>query len=130
MFEYKTTIKMYDVDAAGRLFFANQLKLVHEAFETFLESRDFKLIDLLEKSPYLLPVIQTSTSFLQPLHLSDSIRILLELGTQGKTSITLVHKIFKEDNTLAGKGFIKHVCIQKKSGKAVPLPEELLILFK
>ncbi len=41
MFTYKTKISLHDTDAAGIIFFANQFKIVHDAYEDLLESFGF-----------------------------------------------------------------------------------------
>ena len=36
MFRFATTVKLYDTDASGALFFAQQFRLTHDACEAFL----------------------------------------------------------------------------------------------
>lgn len=129
MFQYHTTIKMYDVDAAGILFFANQFRLIHDAYEALLESRGFPLGVWLKKAPFFLPVVYAQSSFKLPLHVGDHITIHLSLKTTSETSLTLGHEILKNNSEPAGSGETVHVCIDRKTGEKIPLPNQLLALI-
>lgn len=129
IFEFRTSVKMYDTDAAGILFFGNQFRLVEDAYEAFLDLKGFPLIDFLEKTSYIMPVVQAETSYRVPLRVSDKIVIRLDIKKVGKTSFILGHEIYKEDGVLAGEGKTVHVCIDKKTGLKVPIPQELHDIF-
>lgn len=129
MFEYRTTIKMYDVDAAGVLFFANQFRLVHDAYEAMLETRGLPLGEWLKNAPFFLPVVHASTDYKMPLRVGDAITIKLRLESKGNTSITLGHDIYKNSSQLAGTGKTVHVSIDRNTGQKIPLPKEIQKLF-
>jgi YbgC/YbaW family acyl-CoA thioester hydrolase len=138
MFEYKTRIKIYEIDAAGVLFFANQFKLVQDAYEAFLESQGLTIKDLLINSSFHLPIVHAETDYKLPLKVGDSIVIRLTLKKTGNTSFTLAHEIYKSkkelsgenQKELAGAGETVHVCIDKSMGSKIPLPGELLEILK
>lgn len=126
MFEYNTTIKMHETDAAGVFFFANQFKLVHDAYEAFLESKGLSLKNLLVNTAFLLPIVHAETDFKAPLRVGDGVVVRLKLKKTGNTSFTLAHEIYKDGTELTGTGETVHVCIDKNSGLKIPLPIELL----
>ncbi|MCP5047565.1 MAG: acyl-CoA thioesterase [bacterium] len=124
MFEYKTTIKLHETDAAGLLFFANQFRLVHDAYEAFMESRDMGLGKLLTSKPFLLPIVHAETDYKAPLRVGDVIMITIRVKRKGTSSFTLAHELHKND-TLAGSGETVHACLDTKTGKPIPLPNPL-----
>ncbi|MHB9155719.1 MAG: acyl-CoA thioesterase, partial [Endomicrobiales bacterium] len=63
MFEYTTTIRLYDTDLGGTIFFTNQLKYAHDAFESFIESKGTSLSRLLRESPCAFPVVHAESDY-------------------------------------------------------------------
>ncbi|MCP4230941.1 MAG: acyl-CoA thioesterase, partial [bacterium] len=88
IYEFKTSVKMYDTDAAGILFFGNQFRLVEDAYEAYLESKGFPLVNFLDKTSYIMPVVHAETSYRAPLRVSDKIVIKLTIAKIGTTSFT------------------------------------------
>ncbi len=129
MFKYKTMIKIYDVDAAGILFFANQFRLVYDAYEAFLGHIGYPVKKIINEASFLLPVVSAKTNYQAPLFVGDDIIIDISVKTVGKSSITLSHKIYKETDILVGEGETVHVSISKKTGKKISFPEELISLL-
>ncbi len=125
MFTYETKIRMHDTDAAGRLFFANQFKLVHDAYEVFMESLGIPLASLLKSSDYHLPIVHAETDLTAPLLAGDEVKVILTLLNVGNTSFTLHHEIFNKEKVSMGKGKTVHVCVDGQTGKPFPLPCEL-----
>ena len=119
---------MHEVDAAGVLFFAQQFRLVHDAFEAFMESKGLSLAKILDSEDFALPIVHAETDYKMPLSLGDRIIIKLNLKEIGETSFTLAHEIFKEGR-LAGKGETVHVSVDKKTGAKIPLPPAARGLF-
>lgn len=129
MFEFKTSVRIYDTDAAGVLFFGHQFRLVQDAYEAFLESRGFPLRNVLDVTSFTLPVVHAETNYRVPLRASDKITIKLSLRKVGTTSFVLGHEIYKEGGELSGDGHTVHVCIDKKTGSKTPIPQELHDIF-
>ncbi len=125
MFSYKTKIRLFDTDAAGILFFANQFRLVEEAYEAFLEENGIQIKDFLDRSSFIVPIVHADSDFLRPLRAGDKIEIEIDLMKKGSSSFTLAHRIFKSDRTLCGKGSTVHVCVSSKTFKKIPIPEHI-----
>jgi len=125
MYSYNTIIKIYDVDAAGILFFANQFRLVYDAYESYLEDIGYSVKKIINEADFLLPVVSAKTDYKVPLFVGDNISVNIEVKTIGESSVTLAHKIYKEKKILAGEGETVHVSIDKKTGKKLPFPKEL-----
>ncbi|MDN3506241.1 MAG: thioesterase family protein [Simkaniaceae bacterium] len=123
MFEYRRLIFLSDTDATGALYFPEQLKMVGEAFESFLLSKKFSLKDC------LLPVVHVEGDYHLPLHFGDELRIELSLGKIGTSSFTLQAQILKEGN-LAGNGVLTHVAVDPKTSSSKPIPEAVLTVLR
>lgn len=130
MFVYQTKIHLHDTDAASLLFFANQFKMMHDAYEAMLETVGFGFADLLRKEDFFLPIVHAESDYKAPLFVGDLIEIQVTVENIGQTSITLAYKIIKADQTLVGSGKTVHVTIDKKTGKKVALPKLFLEKIK
>ena len=126
MFSYKTHIKLYQTDAAGRLFFGHQFFLIHDAEEAFLNEIGLGTNFIIEKSDYIFPIIHTEADYLCPLKNGENITITLEVDKIGHSSITELFTIYNADTIVAGKVKLVHVCVEKKSGEKSGIPEFVL----
>ena len=126
MFRYKTKIRLYDTDAAGILFFANQFRLVEEAYEEFLEENGIQIKDFLDKSNFIVPIVHADSDFLHPLRAGDKIEIEIDLLKIGDSSFTLTHRIFNSDKTLCGKGSTVHVSVSSGTFKKIMMPDQII----
>ena len=125
MFRYETKIRLYDTDAAGILFFANQFRLVEEAYEVFLEENGILIKDFLDKSNFIVPIVHADSDFLFPLRPGDGIVIEIDLLDRGSSSFTLRHKIYNSDKILCGKGSTVHVCVSNPGFEKIQIPENI-----
>lgn len=121
---------MYEADVAGVLFFANQFKLVHDAYEAFLQSKGMAINDLLNNTNFHLPVVQAETDFKAPLRVGDKVVVRLFVKKLGNTSFILAHEIYKNGTELTGSGKTVHVCIDKNTGDKIPIPTQLLEILE
>ncbi len=126
MFKYQTTIKLHETDAAGLLFFSQQFKLIHDAYEELLESRGIGFPTMLKKRKYFLPIVHAESDYTKPLFVGDRLTIEVTVGPIGRTSFSFLYHLLKNKNTLVGTAKTVHVTILKKTGKKIPLPKEIL----
>ncbi len=124
MYLRKKKIRLYETDATGVLYFAQQLKLAQETFEIFLESASFPLGVLLEKGEVLLPIVHAEADFFQPLRVGDEVELRLSLEKMGRTSFTLGCSFYKEE-VLVGTTSIVHVVIEKAAWSSIQIPAAL-----
>ncbi|MCA9407426.1 MAG: acyl-CoA thioesterase, partial [Candidatus Omnitrophica bacterium] len=61
MYTYQTKIKLHETDAAGLLFFSNQFKLIHDAYESLLESLGLSFQELIRNKNYFLPIVHAES---------------------------------------------------------------------
>ena len=123
MFVHHARIYLHHTDAAGRLFFANQFYLVHEAKEHFLESLGFDMKTLLEHPAATFPLVHAEADFKAQLKTGDQIDISVGVEKIGETSVVFVFTIFK-GGFLAGTARTVNVAVDKMSDKKMPIPNE------
>jgi 1,4-dihydroxy-2-naphthoyl-CoA hydrolase len=124
MFTYKTQIRLHDTDAAGLIFFANQFKIVHDAYELLLEKFGFSFPQMLKGGKYFLPIVHAESDYKAPLAVGDKIAISIKVGEIGKTSFSFEYLIYR-GKTLVGTAKTVHVTINPKTKTKTPLPPKL-----
>jgi len=122
MYTYQTKIKLHETDAAGLLFFSNQFKIVHDAYETLLEEIGFGFAELLNEKEYFLPIVHAEADYKAPLFVGDIIDVQIVVENIGETSFTFAYKLLDSNQKLVGTAKTVHVTMDKKSNTKMPLP--------
>ncbi|KAA3615292.1 MAG: acyl-CoA thioesterase [Calditrichaeota bacterium] len=130
MYKYQTRIKLHETDAAGRMFFAEQLKIAHDAWEEFLLQNDFPLRDLCTRYDFSLPIVHVEADYLGELCASDAIDVEISVQKIGTTSFILDYRILRNATEFVGTVRTVHVTIDIKSGKKIPLPNKIKSILK
>lgn len=125
MFTYQTKIKLHETDAAGLLFFSNQFKIIHDAYEGLLESIGFGFAHLIREAKFFLPIVHSESDYKSPLFVGDLIEILVKVEKVGKTSFTLNYKLLDTSQKIVGLAQTVHVAINSAEHKKIPLPSDL-----
>ncbi len=129
-FTYETSIKFHETDAAGRLFFAHQLKLAHDAYEAFLQTSGLPLAIIVLDRPYDLPIVHAESDYMAPLFVGDKIRIDLTVERIGNSSFTLAYDFWGQNGRPVGRAKTVHVAVDSKTGETMALPKEIRQLLK
>lgn len=124
MFTYTTKVRLHDTDAAGIIFFANQFKLIHDAYEELLEEFGRGLESILKGTNYFQPIVHAESDYKAPVLVGDKIVIGIKVGHIGKTSFSLEYTL-KRAKTLVGTAKTVHVTIDQKTRQKIPLPSAL-----
>ncbi len=124
MFTYTTKIRLHDTDAAGVIFFANQLKIVHSAYEELLEECGWGFRTMLKGKNYFLPIVHAESDYKTPVFVGDKIVVSVKVGLIGRTSFSLEYAL-KRAKTLVGTAKTVHVTVRQKTLKKIPLPTAL-----
>ena len=122
MFTYKTTVKMHDTDAAGILFFGHQFRLVHDAYEHFLEIIGFSFVKILSETNFFIPVIHAEADYKSPLAVGDRLTIKGRVEKVGESSFVIGYEIRNARNAIVGTARTVHVTTNSKTRKKIPLP--------
>lgn len=126
MYIYNTKVRLHDTDAAGRLFFANQFKFFHDAYEAMMTERGLSFSEIFRTQNFSLPIVHAQADYKAPLAVGDELEIRVSLLNLGQTSLTFNYEIFRgEQSHLVGSGQTVHVAVDKKTAKKIPLPPAL-----
>jgi acyl-CoA thioesterase FadM len=130
-YSYDRVAQFSDSDAAGFIHFSRLACFVEEAEHAFLARSGYP-VQVQNPEAYRWPRIQFQANFNCPIFPFDSIRVDLQPGQVGKSSVLWKWTIWKDqvDSPAAG-GEMKTVCCQLRNGQieAVPLPDDLRALL-
>ncbi|HLD88420.1 MAG TPA: thioesterase family protein [Candidatus Omnitrophota bacterium] len=124
MFTYKARIHLHDTDAFGVIFFANQFKIVHDAYEALLEKFGFGFPVLLKGGRYFLPIVHAESDYKTALTVGNLLHITIKVGHIGRTSFAFEY-VIRRGKAIVGTAKTVHVTIHPKTGKKTPLPASL-----
>ena len=122
MYTYQTKIKLHDTDAAGLLFFSHQFEIMHDAYESLLETIGFSFAELIRNKDFFLPIVHAEADYEQPLFVGDVIEVQVTVEKIGTTSFIFAYKLLNAKNQLVGTGRTVHVTMDKKTHKKITLP--------
>ncbi len=123
-FLHPSRIHLHDTDAAGVLFFANQFRLAHEAYEAFLDSIGMPLKDWIA-GPVHLPIVHAQADFTAPLRAGDVVQIEVTSDALGDHSFKMLYRFRKDGQAAVGSAQTAHVAVDAKTGLKTRLPETL-----
>jgi len=121
---HRMTVRMYDTDAAGILYFANQFRFAHDALEAWMAQQGVSFGSMLESGPYLLVIVHASANYSQSLKVGDSIDIQITVTHIGTTSFRL-HYVVTRHGQEVGNMTTVHVCIDHQTRQKRALPESV-----
>lgn len=125
MYTYQTKIKLHETDAAGLLFFSNQFKIIHDAYEALLEKIGFGFAELIKDQPFFLPIVHAEADYKMPLFVGDLIEIQVRVIDVGTTSFSFGYQLLDTRQQVVGTAKTVHVTIDKKTKQKTPLPHLL-----
>ena len=125
MFERSVVVRLGHTDAAGVLYFAEQLRLCHEVYEALLDDAALPVRDILRGEPWALPIVRAEADLERPVFVGDRLSISITLARAGETSFTLDYTLTR-DGTRVGRARTVHVCVDKSAGDKTLLPVELI----
>lgn len=127
-FETSCTIRLGHTDAAGRLYFARQLDLVHEAYEDWLAHEGIPLRTLVEDPSGGLPIVHAEASYAGQLFVGDRITIRVSVDACSTRSFTLAYALVRGDVDV-GTAKTVHVSVDATTGRSRALPDALARLL-
>ena len=125
MYTYQHKIKLHETDAAGIIFFSNQFKIIHDAYESLLEHIGLGFPELLRNKNYFLPIVHAESEFKKPLFVGDLLEIHVTVAEVGQTSFTFAYTILNTQHETVGTAKTVHVTIDKATRQKIPLPHEM-----
>ena len=125
MYIYQTKIKLHETDAAGLLFFSNQFKIIHDAYEALLETIGFGFAELIRNKDFFLPIVHSESDYKLPLFVGDVLEVRVKTEKVGQTSFTLAYTLLNTQQQVVGTARTVHVTVDKKANQKIPLPQDM-----
>ncbi len=130
-FEHTLTVRLYDTDAAGYIFYGSQFRMAHEAFEAFMEHLGLPVGRVISQGDYLCPIVHAEADYLVPLGIGDRVTVRVAVQSVGETSFSLGYRLFTEDGTvMVGSVGTVQVAVDRRTRQAAPIPAELRRLLQ
>ena len=129
-FEYRFTLGMSSVDAAGVLFYPELFRHAHDAYEALMREAGFGLAEVLREGRHALPVVHAEADYRMPMRHGDDIRVSLAVVRLGESSFTIEAEFNNPPGVLAARVQSVHVWVERSSGQAAPLPEVLRVALE
>ncbi len=123
MYSVRRSIRFSDADPAGVLFYANIFAICHDVYESAVRSLAPLVPDIFNHPSYALPIVHCTADYNKPLQPGDEVEIRLSFGKIGGTSFQIEYDVLNADGETAARATTIHVCIDRKLGKKVALPD-------
>ena len=125
-FIYQRTVRFEDTDAAGVVYFANVLKICHEAYEEVLITAGIDLKSFFRDSDVAVPIVHADVDFFRPLHCGDRLLVQVNPHPINDSEFEIIYEIGLADfDRPASRASTRHVCIDPVSRSRKELPSKL-----
>ncbi|MCK5214222.1 MAG: acyl-CoA thioesterase [Candidatus Omnitrophica bacterium] len=128
-FEYQTFVRLHATDAAGVMYYSQLFILIHEAYESLLDSLDLRLADIIREKPYLLPIVHAEADYSLPAMVGDKLIINIKSISLNEKSYAVLFEIVNNDGEIVATAKTVHASIDKTSRKTIPLPQDITDSF-
>jgi 1,4-dihydroxy-2-naphthoyl-CoA hydrolase len=126
-FIYDRQIHFADTDAAGVVYFANGLKICHEAYETSLAAAGIDLRTFFKGEAIAVPITHASIDFFKPMFCGDRLAISLKSTLLTPASFQIDYQIYQSESSAKAiaTAITKHICIDAQRHRCSLSPELL-----
>lgn len=129
-FSCKTTVRLYDTDAAGFLFYGAQFRFAHDALEQFFEHLGIPIGRVIRERRTLFPVVHAEADYRAPLSTGDRLTVRVAVRALGDRSFTVAYRLSLPDGRDAGSVLTVHAAVDPVEGASCPLPDALRAAFE
>jgi 1,4-dihydroxy-2-naphthoyl-CoA hydrolase len=129
MFTHHLTIQLHHTDAYGIIFFANQFKFCHDAFQALLDHLGFPLPPTRNDVPSMFVIVHAECDYLAPIHVGDKLTVEVVAEKIGTTSLIMGYRFTNQRGVQVGRGKTVHVFIDTKTSQKVPLTDVVKTAF-
>ncbi|PAX60270.1 acyl-CoA thioesterase [Brunnivagina elsteri] len=109
-FTYYRTVRFQDTDSAGVVYFANILKICHEAYEESLEVSGINLKYFFLNPKIAYPIIHANIDFFKPIYCGDKLEVQLIPQKVTNEKFEISYEIFIAD-VIVSKAMTRHASI-------------------
>ncbi|MDZ4806363.1 MAG: thioesterase family protein [Candidatus Eisenbacteria bacterium] len=125
IFRREFPIRIHDVDAAGIVFFARYYVLMHDVYESFLESIGFSISSVIQDGEILIPVVESHCRYRRPMRHGEVITGEIVLTELKSTSYIVRCRLLGPDGDLRAVLTVRHVSVSQETMKPVPIPDAI-----
>jgi 1,4-dihydroxy-2-naphthoyl-CoA hydrolase len=133
-FHHPHTVRLYETDGAGILFYGQIFTLVHNAHEELLIRAGLSPQQIIQHHPFSIPLGHAEADYLSPIRLGEQLQLTVTVAHIGQHSFSLKTVVngYRDDTPTLRKAVVKtvHVTIDAGSGESIPLPEPILQLLQ
>jgi 1,4-dihydroxy-2-naphthoyl-CoA hydrolase len=129
MFTHLLTIQLHHTDAYGIIFFANQFKFCHDAFQALLEHLGFPLPPSRHDVPAMFVIVHAECDYQVPVHVGDRLTVAVRAEKIGTTSLVMGYRFTNQHGVQVGTGRTVHVFIDTTTSAKVPLSAPVRMAF-
>lgn len=123
-FRHTVTVRFFEIDRAGIVFFGRFFEYCHATFEELLMSAFGDLESIFRTSSWGMPLVHTESDHLRPVFIGERLTIELEVAALGGASITFAYRILGPDGDLRAKVTLKHAFVSRPDFQPIPMPGE------
>lgn len=125
MFTQRRTIQLHDTDAYGILFFANQFRFCHDAFQEWLRQQGLPMAPRRERAAFVAVVVRAEADYSAPVELGDDLTVAMAVAALGTTSFTHAFTFTNQRGVMVGRVRIVQVTIDPATAVKMPIPADL-----
>ncbi len=117
-------MKLHDTDCYGIIFFANKLRICHDAWQAFLARDGIPLLPDRSHLAVLPVIVHAECDYAAKVVVDDRLRVEVSLERIGTTSFSLRYAIASPRGA-TGSARTVHVCIAAATDVKQPVPARL-----
>ena len=125
IFSHSYTVHFADTDAAGVVYFANVLRICHQAYEQSLLEFGFDLKTFFQNTSAAIPIIHAEVDFFRPLYCGDQLLINVIPKLLDQKTFEINYQLSK-DKSICCLAKTKHIAINPTTRKPQSLSEEMV----
>ena len=119
-FTTRVRVRYAETDAAGVVYYGNYLTYFEVARVEWLRALGCPVTEV-ERRGILLPVVEVRVRYLLPARLDDLLTVDVWLVHPRRASFGFEYEVRRGDELVAS-GATRHAVVDRRSGRAVPLP--------
>ena len=128
-FTCEQTVRLYDTDAAGFLFYGSQFRIAHAVLEEFLSHLGLPIGGILRERALLFPVVHAEADYRAPLTAGDRLTVRAGVRAVGERSFSVAYRFLLPDGREAGSVLTVHAALDASKASSCPLPAALRAAF-
>ena len=129
-FSDERAVRFQDIDAAGIVFYPRVLEYFHDAYTAWLHAGGYDLRRVLDEGAVGFPLVHAEADYKKPLRFGDRVTVEILAPKVSGGSWSLGYRVRLAGGKLAAIGQTSHVCIDRRTFRPCPLPDDLRALLE